>query len=243
MKESNRWDGFYQQSTIPLSEGFRYETLSDYTAKTFLWMFFGLLTTFGVAVAAYATNLGAVLFQVPGMFWILGLAEILLVVFLSARVEKMSVASARVLFFVYALVNGLVFSSYLWLFELGDVLMAFGAAALYFGAMAAYGYMTKRDLTSWKPMLTFGLIAMLVAGVLSALFLGGTSVVYSMLGVVLFACYTAYDTQKIKAIYFAYAGDETMSKKMSILAALQLYLDFINLFLYLLRIFARSNND
>ena len=74
MKESNRWDGFYQQSTIPLSEGFRYETLSDYTAKTFLWMFFGLLTTFGVAVATYATNLGAVLFQVPGMFWILGLA-------------------------------------------------------------------------------------------------------------------------------------------------------------------------
>ena len=242
MKESNRWDGFYQQSTIPLSEGFRYETLSDYTAKTFLWMFFGLLTTFGVAVAAYATNLGAVLFQVPGMFWILGLAEILLVVFLSARVEKMSVASARVLFFVYALVNGLVFSSYLWLFELGDVLMAFGAAALYFGAMAAYGYMTKRDLTSWKPMLTFGLIAMLVVGLLG-MFLGGMMVaIYCMAGVVIFACYTAYDTQKIKDYYIATAGQEELAKKASIYAALNLYLDFINLFLYLLRIFARNKD-
>lgn len=219
------------------------KTLNDYTAKTFLWMFLGLLTTFGAAMVAYATNLGAVLFQVPGMLWILGLVEILLVVFLNARVEKMSVSNARSLFFMYALVNGVVFSSYLWRFQLGDVLMAFCSAALYFGAMAVYGYMTKRDLANWKPVLIFGLIAMLVVGLISALFLGGMSVLFSMLGVVLFACYTAYDTQKIKAIYFACAGNETMSKKVSILAALQLYLDFINLFLYLLSIFARSNGD
>ena len=161
---------------------------------------------------------------------------------LASRLHSMSVGSARGLFFLYAAVNGLVFSSYLWLYNMGDVLMAFGAAALYFGVMAAYGYLTKRDLTSWRTPLMVGLIVLLAVSVIGMFFMSGSSILFSVLGIVIFSCYTAYDTQKIKALYFAYAGNEAMAKKASIYAALQLYLDFINLFLYLLRIFGRNRD-
>ena len=236
---NSNWNG---SGEVYANSKFQYETLSNYTAKTFLWMFAGLLVTFGVSLAAYVSNLAYFLFQSSFMFIGLAVLEVVLVVALAARVHTMSVASARALFFVYAAVNGIVFSSYLWLYDMGTVLMAFAAAALYFGAMAAYGYLTKRDLTSWRTPLLFGLIALLVVSVFGMFFLSGDSILFSVVGIIIFSCYTAYDTQKIKAAYFAYAGNEAMAKKASIFAALQLYLDFINLFLYLLRIFARNRD-
>ena len=242
MNESyNPWNE-PNRNTIYMNESFQYETLSNYTAKTFLWMFAGLLATFGVSLLFYTSGLGLYLFQSSFMFIGLALIEIVLVVSLAARIHKMSVASARAMFFLYAIVNGIVFSACLWLYEMGDVLMAFAAASLYFGVMAAYGYLTKRDLTSWRTPLTIGLIVMLIVSVLGMFFLSATGVLFSIMGVILFACYTAYDTQKIKAAYFAYAGNPEMAQKASIYAALQLYLDFINLFLYLLRIFARNRD-
>lgn len=231
-----------RQNTIYANEVGQYETLSNYTAKTFLWMFAGLLATFGVSLLFYVSNLAYFIFQNGFMFIGLAVAEIAVVLVLTARIQKMSVAGARGMFFLYAVLNGIVFSSYLWLYDMSDVLMAFGSAALYFGIMAAYGYMTKQDLTSWRTPLTIGLITMLIVGVLGMFFFSGMGVLFSILGVLLFACYTAYDTQKIKAAYFAYAGNSEMAKKASIFAALQLYLDFINLFLYLLRIFARNRD-
>ena len=121
--------------------------------------------------------------------------------------------------------------------------MAFGATALYFGIMAGYGYLTKKDLSGWAKPLFFGLIAMLIVSVIGMLAgLGGLDILLCCAGIILFACYTAYDTQKIKAAYFAYAGNEELAKKASIYAALELYLDFINLFLYILRLFARRRN-
>lgn len=242
MKESyNPWNES-NQSTIYMNESFKYETLSNYTAKTFLWMFAGLLTTFGVSLLFYSSGLALYLFQNSFMFIGLALVEIVLVVSLAARIHKMSVAGARAMFFLYAIVNGIVFSSYLWLYQMNDVLMAFAAAALYFGVMAAYGYTTKRDLTSWSTPLKVGLIVMLIVAVFGMFFMSGSSLLFSLLGVVLFSCYTAYDTQKIKAAYFAYAAQPEMAQKASIYSALELYLDFINLFLYLLRIFARNND-
>lgn len=233
----------YRHSSVYANDKFQYETLSNYTAKTFLWMFAGLMVTFGVALAAYLSNAAWYLFQSNIMFIGLAVVEVVLVMVLASRIHKMSVGSARALFFLYAAVNGIVFSSYLWLFDLGDVLMAFASASLYFGAMAAYGYMTKRDLTNWRTPLLFGLISLLVVSVVGIFFMNGTSLLFSVLGIVVFSCYTAYDTQKIKSAYFAFAGNQEMAQKASIFAALQLYLDFINLFLYLLRIFARSNSD
>lgn len=241
MNDYNQWNE-PGQSTVYMNEKFQYETLSNYTAKTFLWMFAGLLVTFGVSLAAYMSNLGFYLIRSSFTFFGLAILEVILVVTLAARLRTMSVGAARGLFFVYAAVNGLVFSSYLWLYAMGDVLMAFGAAALYFGVMAAYGYLTKRDLTSWRTPLMVGLIVLLAVSVIGMFFLSGSSILFSILGIVIFSCYTAYDTQKIKALYFAYAGNEAMAKKASVYAALQLYLDFINLFLYLLRIFGRSRD-
>ena len=241
MNDYNQWNNS-GPNTVYMNEKFQYETLSNYTAKTFLWMFAGLLVTFGVSLAAYMSNIGFYLLRSSFTFFGLTILEIVLVVALASRLHSMSVGSARGLFFLYAAVNGLVFSSYLWLYNMGDVLMAFGAAALYFGVMAAYGYLTKRDLTSWRTPLMVGLIVLLAVSVIGMFFMSGSSILFSVLGIVIFSCYTAYDTQKIKALYFAYAGNEAMAKKASIYAALQLYLDFINLFLYLLRIFGRSRD-
>ena len=241
MNDYNQWNNS-GPNTVYMNEKFQYETLSNYTAKTFLWMFAGLLVTFGVSLAAYASNLGFYLLRSSFAFFGLAILEIVLVMALVSRLHSMSVGSARALFFVYAAVNGLVFSSYLWLYGMGDVLMAFGAAALYFGVMAAYGYLTKRDLTSWRTPLMVGLIVLMIVSVIGMFFMSGSSILFSILGIVIFSCYTAYDTQKIKALYFAYAGNEAMAKKASIFAALQLYLDFIILFLYLLRIFGRSRD-
>ena len=221
---------------------FQYETLSSYTTKTFGWMFAGLGLTFVTALVFYATGLSAMLIMLPFAFVLLAIAEFAVVITMSARIRSISVQGARGMFFAYAALNGVVFSSYFYLFDLFDLVLAFGATALYFGIMAGYGYLTKRDISGWAKPLFFGLIAMLIISVVG-MFIGGGNILMCCAGIVLFACYTAYDTQKIKAAYFAYAGNEQLAKKASVYAALELYLDFINLFLYILRLFARNRNN
>lgn len=249
---SNRYnDPFSEpvQSTVyanenPVTGTFEYETLASYTTKTFLWMFAGLMVTFGLALLGYAGGLARYLLVSPMMFFALAIAEVVVVVVMSARIRSISVGGAKGLFFAYAALNGLVFSSYFYVYDLWELVMAFGATALYFGIMAGYGYLTKKDLSGWAKPLFFGLIAMLIVSVIGMLAgLGGLDILLCCAGIILFACYTAYDTQKIKAAYFAYAGNEQLAKKASIYAALELYLDFINLFLYILRLFARRSNN
>ena len=219
----------------------RYETLSEYTAKTFGWMFAGLTVTFLVALAGYTSGIGILLLRSPILFLGLAIAEIAVVVGMSARIHKIGVSTARGMFFLYAALNGAVFSCYFYLYQMFDLVLAFGATALYFGIMAAYGYLTKQDLSGWAKPLFFGLIAMLIVSVVG-IFIGGVNILLCCLGIIIFACYTAYDTQKIKAAYFAYAGNPELEKKASVFSALELYLDFINLFLYILRIFSRSRD-
>ena len=221
--------------------GQQYETLAGYTTKTFGWMFAGLTVTFLVALAGYAGGIGIYLLTSPLLFWGVAIAELAVVMLLSARIHKISVGGARGMFFAYAALNGLVFSCYFYLYQMFDLVLAFGATALYFGIMAAYGYFTKQDLSGWAKPLFFGLIAMLIVSVLG-IFFGGVNILLCCVGIVIFACYTAYDTQKIKAAYFAFAGNAEMARKASVYAALELYLDFINLFLYILRIFARNKD-
>lgn len=219
----------------------QYETLAGYTAKTFGWMFAGLMVTFLVALAGYTSGIGILLLRSPILFLGLAIAEIAVVVMMSARIHKIGVGTARGMFFLYAALNGAVFSCYFYLYQMFDLVLAFGATALYFGIMAAYGYLTKQDLSGWAKPLFFGLIAMLIVSVVG-IFIGGVNILLCCLGIIIFACYTAYDTQKIKAAYFAYAGNPELAKKASVFSALELYLDFINLFLYILRIFSRSRN-
>lgn len=245
MNEYNYNQG-YNNGTVYANQNargaFQYETLSSYTTKTFGWMFAGLGVTFLTALAFYATGLSALIMSMPFAFLLLGIAEFAVVITMSARIRTVSVQGARGMFFAYAALNGVVFSSYFYMFELFDLVLAFGATALYFGIMAGYGYLTKRDISGWAKPLFFGLIAMLIVSVVG-MFIGGVNILMCCAGIILFACYTAYDTQKIKAAYFAYAGNEQLAKKASVYAALELYLDFINLFLYILQLFARSNRD
>ena len=132
--------------------------------------------------------------------------------------------------------------------SVGTLVMAFLATAVYFGLMAVYGTTTHKDLTGWGPRLMMALVAMIVTSLVGALFgFGfGASVLYCGIGLVVFMLLTAYDTQKLRQIYAYYAGDAEMAEKASIYGALTLYLDFINIFLYVVRLLgmnSRSRNN
>ena len=129
------------------------EPLYSYTAKTFAWMFAGLLATFLTAIAGYATGAVIYVFAVPYGHFILLLAELGVVVFLSARVHKLSVGAARALFFTYAILNGVTFSVYFLLYDMLSLVMVFGLTAVYFGLMAMIGYFIKVDLSRMRNVL------------------------------------------------------------------------------------------
>lgn len=230
--------GEHQESYVPA------ESVGRYTAKTFLWMFLGLGVTFLTALGLVASGLILQVFAIPYFHIILLVATLAVVFILSGRLHKMSVGTARAMFFVYAILNGVVFSVYFLLYDVFSLVLVFGATALYFGGMAVFGWVTKVDLSRIRNVLVGGLIFLIVFGLLSA-FIPGLAVfdrILCLAGIAIFLAFTAYDTQKIKAYYAAFQGDEVMLKKASIISALQLYLDFINLFLYLLRILGRRRS-
>lgn len=230
--------GEYQEGYTPA------ESVGQYTAKAFLWMFAGLAVTFLTALGLVESRLILWVFSIPSFHIVLLVATLAVVFILSGWLHKMSVGAARAMFFVYAVLNGIVFSAYLLAFDVFSLILVFGATALYFGGMAIFGWVTKVDLSRIRYILVGGLIFLIVFGLLSA-FIPGLAIFDRLLclaGVAIFLAFTAYDTQKIKAYYAAYQGDAAMLKKASIFSALQLYLDFINLFLYLLRILGRRRN-
>ena len=219
------------------------EPLYSYTAKTFAWMFAGLLVTFLTAIAGYATGAVIYVFAIPYGHFILLLAELGVVIFLSARVNKLSVGAARALFFAYAILNGVTFSAYFLIYDMLSLVMVFGLTAVYFGLMAMIGYFVKVDLSRMRNVLFGGAIFLAVFWVLSMfLNLSGFETIACMIGIVIFLGYTAYDTQKIKAYYEYYSNDAAMASKASVFSALALYLDFINIFIYLLRILGKRRN-
>ena len=216
------------------------EPLNRYVAKTFGWMFAGLLTTFLISAIGYVTGAIFLVFYIPYAFFALGIAELAVVIFLSARIQKMSVAGARALFFAYAVLNGIVFSAYFMIYDLTSMVLVFGATSLFFGIMALLGYFTNADFSRVRPFLMGGLVFLLVFWVLSMflnLTMFETTVCY--IGIFIFLAFTAYDTQKIKAYHQYYSQNPAMAAKASIFSALQLYLDFVNLFLYLIRLMGR----
>ncbi len=221
------------------------ETLSRYTAQAFLWMALGLLVTFGVSIVGYVTLLPLYILAINEYALIvLTVLELIVVIVLSAKLHSMPIGAARALFLVYALLNGVVFSTYFFLFELSSMVLAFGAAALYFGVMAAVGYFAKVDFSRIRNLLFGGLIFLVVFGLLS-MFIPALAMfdrIVCLAGIAIFMLYTAYDTQKIKAFYYGFQGDDAMLAKASIISALNLYLDFINLFLYLLRFLGKRKN-
>ena len=212
---------------------------SDYMTRTYRWMASGLLITFAMA---YITATTSLIYLVDSLYLVLTIAELALVFVLSSRVQNMSVDAARATFFGYALLNGMVLSYYFIVFSVGTLVMAFLATAVYCGLMAVYGPTTHKDLTGWGPRLMMGLVALIVTSLIGMLFgFGfGSSVLYCGIGLVLFMLLTAYDTQKLQQMYAYYAGDPELAEKASIYGALTLYLDFINIFLYVVRLLGNN---
>ncbi len=218
------------------------ESVGRYTAKTFGWMFAGLLLTFLVAYAGYMTGAVLYVFAVPYLYLILGIAEILVVIFLSARIQKMSVGLARGLFFTYAILNGIVFSAYFLIYQMTSLILVFGATSLFFGVMALVGYFTNADFSRLRSFLIGGLIFLLAFWVLAMFInLEQFTTIACGIGIFIFLIFTAYDTQKIRAYHAYYSQNPEMAAKASIFSALDLYLDFINLFLYLIRILGKRS--
>ncbi len=224
-------------------------TLNQFVAKTFGWMFAGLLVTFAAAVGTVSTGAFVMLFN-TGLVFALTIAELILVLVLSARITKLQPSTATAMFFVYAVLNGINLSVYFLVYDLSTLILAFLVGAVYFGVMAVYGANTQRDLLGWAPKLMGGLVALIVTSLVGGLFgllfgisFGFLDVVYCGLSVLLFMGMTAYDTQMLKHHYAYFGGDAAMLQKASIFGALNLYLDFINIFLYIVRILGRNRDN
>ncbi len=185
----------------------------------------------------FLTPLGKMLFATP-LKWVIMLAPLGFVFFLSMRVMNMSVGAAQLSFWLFAAVMGISLSSIFLVYTGQSIAQIFFITAAMFASLSLYGYTTKKDLSGWGTFLFMGLIGVVVASLVN-LFLQSDALRFaiSVIGVLVFAGLTAYDTQRIKDTYFEVAGDATMAAKTAIMGALSLYLDFINLFIMLLQLF------
>ena len=182
------------------------------------------------------TSIGVALFSGP-LIWVLMLGSLGLVFFLSFRINRMSIVAAQTSFLVYAALLGVTFGSLFVVYTYSSIAQVFFITAATFGAMSLWGYTTHRDLTGFGSFLFMGLIGIIIASVVG-MFWHSSALQWmiSVAGVIIFTGLTAYDTQSIKESY--YVGDDgTIAGKKAIMGALRLYLDFINLFLMLLRLF------
>ncbi|MBO4851142.1 MAG: Bax inhibitor-1/YccA family protein [Prevotella sp.] len=211
--------------------------------KVYTWMALALVIT-GFA-AYYVADSGFVftLFNNSALLWGLIIAELALVIGLSAAINKLSLTVATVMFLIYSVINGITLSSIFLVYEMSSIATVFFITAATFGGMALYGYSTKKDLSAIGKFLLMGLIGIIIASLVNIFLVksSGFDLLLSYAGVLIFAGLTAYDTQKIKEMCMSAEYADATAQKMALLGALSLYLDFINLFLYLLRIFGRRD--
>lgn len=213
--------------------------------RIYTWMFAGLALTAGVGyIFAQSAGLQNIIFSFRYSFLAIFAVQIGLVIYLSARIQQMTPARAKIVFLAYSAVTG---------FTIGVCMLAYPAAAFakafittsgVYGAMALYGLVTKRSLQAWGSFLFMGLIGIIIASIVN-IFLGSNmmDMVICVIGVFLFAGLTAYDHQKLRVIYATgLDGTADNESRVVIMGALQLYLDFINLFLFLLRLFGRGSD-
>jgi membrane protein len=206
--------------------------------SVYIWMALALAVT-GLTAMTIATQPQIVyaIFANRAIFWMLILAELCMVIYLSARIMSMSFATAGIVFVVYALLNGVTLSSLFMAYTAESIAQTFFVTAGTFGVMAVIGFLVKRDLSAIGRFFYMALIGLIIATVANAFFHNsGLAMICNYAGVVIFSGLTAYDTQKIKnmLVQFGDRRDETVMK-LALLGSLSLYLDFINLFLYLLR--------
>lgn len=208
-------------------------------SKTFIWMFIGLLITFITGYGVSINETMIINIFKNSTYIILAIIELALVIFLSARVKNMNKNTARVFFILYSFVSGLTFSSIFIVYEISSILYIFLIAAIVFLIFGLIGYFTKIDLTKLGSFLMMALLALIVCIIIN-IFIGSTTfdLILSAICILIFIGFTAYDVQKIKQL--AYENIE--EDNLAIIGALNLYLDYINIFLNLLSIFGDSKN-
>ena len=216
-------------------------SLSNYIARVmrrvYGKMFLGLLATALTSFAVLSSeSLMTMLFTHQAVFWVLMAVELGLVIAISAAINKLSTGTATALFYLYSVVNGLVLTPIFMVYTMSSIGFTFLITSLTFGAMTVFGYVTKQDLSKFGSILFMALIGLIICSVVN-IFLHSSAMEWliSIAGVLIFIGLTAWDTQKIKEM--ASMADQSQVGKVATLGALSLYLDFINLFLYLLRFF------
>lgn len=212
--------------------------------KVYVWMAMALSIT-GICAygVANSPNLLQLIFGNSMIMWGIIIAELGLVFYTTARIDKLSLTTATTLFVIYSALNGVMLSSIFIVYTMASIAKVFFITAGTFGAMAAYGYFTKTDLSKIGNILFMALIGLVIATLVniflkSAMF----DLILSYIGVLIFVGLTAWDTQKIKQMLALQSDMGEGAQKMALMGALSLYLDFINLFIYLLRIFGNRNN-
>lgn len=227
--------GYTPNGSIIEQSGSRVQT---YMSHVYGWMTVGLLLT--AIIAWYASTNTQLLNVLYNMMWVLLIAELGLVFVISGLINRLSGAAATTLFMLYSVLNGCTFSIYFLVYTSSSIASVFFITAGMFGALAFYGYTTKRDLSGFGRFLFMGLIGIVIASIVN-IFLKSEPLMWAVtyIGVFVFAGLTAYDTQKLKELGENISQDDQNEfRRFVILGALTLYLDFINLFIMLLRIFA-----
>lgn len=235
---------FENQEVIKDYYGPKERAISDVFFKVFGWMFIGLIVT---AITAFVTVSSPTILATiltNNIYWIgLLIAEVVLVIVLTARIHKMSKTTATITFLLYSFVNGLTLSTIFLVYTFSSISSVFFITAGMFGVMALYGYTTKKDLTRIGSILFMALVGLIIASIVNIFWLNDTfSFIVAAIGVVIFVGLTAYDVQKIKVMASEIRTENDFIEKFAIIGALTLYLDFINLFLKLLRLFGKSRD-
>lgn len=208
-------------------------------SKVFAWMFIGLIITF--ATGFYVAMHPNMLYNIfsTGLHFGLLILEIVLVVWLSARSHKMKFSTASIVYVIYSVVTGLTFSSFFVIYELGSIMFIFALTALLFGIFALLGYTTNTDLSKFSTIFLMGLIGIILATIINIFLNNGMlEIIISWVSIILFLGITAHDIQKIKAL----SNVITDENAIAIIGALDLYLDFINIFIDLIRLFGKTRD-
>lgn len=224
-------DMLYQKDRVAAAQG-------EFIRRVYNWMGLGLATT--ALVALYTASSPGLLGMILGkslVFFGLIIGQLGLVIVLSAAIQRLQASTATLLFFLYSALTGLTLSVIFLAYTRASIASTFFVTAGTFGVMSFYGYTTQRDLTSWGSFLFMGLIGIILASVVN-IFLHNETVywVVTYAGILIFVGLTAYDTQTLKQMAVRGFADEETERKSAVMGALRLYLDFINLFLMLLRV-------
>lgn len=206
--------------------------------KVFMWMFIGLLITFLTGyVVSSNDNMLYNIFS-GGTYFILIIIELVLVIYLSARIHKMQVTTARIVFILYSFVSGLTFGSIFIVFKMSSIMLIFLITAILFGIFALIGRFTKLDLTKAGTILLMMLLGIVICTFVNVFLKNDTLDLFvSYISIIVFLGFTAYDMQKIKMLSYEFDDED----KIAVIGALELYLDFINIFIDLLRIFGKRD--